>query len=305
METDFEFSFPLRVTGAPAELSFVCSRNAPVDVDWTSARLVFEEGEDAQPADFQWYRFGDFDLVRIRDHADHYVWDDRILCHLFRPDYAYLAEIQLLGMVLGLWLERRGRPALHASGAVVDGHAVAFLANKGGGKTTTATALVAAGYPLLTDDLLAIDQRGVVPLAHPGYPQLRLWPEQADHFLGGHEDLELVHPEYTKRRVIVGEGGFGSFAAEPVPLHRIYLPQREARSGVSVERLRPQQGLIELIRHTFLPREVHRFGWQPQRMAALARLLESVPVCRLRYPDGLDELPQLVAAISHDVANHL
>jgi hypothetical protein len=311
MTSDFDFSFPLPPGGGEPDLVFSCQLHAPEGVGLEGAERVFAEGdEEGGPPAFEWFRCGDFDLVRIREHADHYVFHDRIVCHLRRAEYGYLAEIQLFGMVLGLWLERRGTLALHASGAVVGDAAVAFLATKGGGKTTTATAMVAAGDPLLTDDLLALDLTGDEVCAQPGYPQLRLWPEQADHFLGGHEHLDLVHPAFTKRRVVVGgPDGFGELADGPRRLRRIYLPAREepgAAAGdhaVRVEPVAGQQALIELVRHTFLPQEVHRFGWQDRRLAELGRLVAEVPVRRLRYPSGLERLPALVRAIRADVAD--
>ena len=65
--------------------------------------------------------------------------------------------MRLLGPVIAYWLERAALPVLHASAVAVGGEAAAFLAGSTGGKSSLAAALVAAGCPLLSDDLVAIE----------------------------------------------------------------------------------------------------------------------------------------------------
>jgi hypothetical protein len=282
---------------------FTCGDTPPIDVEFDAATCVLDlplGGQDGA-ASISFHQLDGLDVVRIANDADHYVWPDRIVCHLHDPSLTWLVEIQLLGMVLALWLERRGTPTLHASTVVVDGAAVAFLGTKGGGKTTAATALVAAGHPLLVDDLLALELTGREVLAHPGYPMLRLWPEQADHFVGSHDDLPLVHPSFTKRRVTVGDG-FGSHRTTPAPLRRIYLPVRQDGGEVIIEQIPSREALIETVRNSFLHDAVHSFGLAGPRLPMLAEVLRHASVRRVTYPSGFDRLPDLVAAIEADLA---
>jgi hypothetical protein len=301
--TDFPFRWPLPSTSRAADLRFDCVGTAPVDADLEAAPSVLDiplvYGEDTVGISF--HRLSGVEVVRFHRHSDYYVWPDRIVCHLHRPDQAWLVDIQLLGMVLALWLELRGIPTLHASTTVVAGRAVAFLGTKGGGKTTAATALVAAGHPLLVDDLLALELDDREVLGQPGYPVLRLWPEQADHFLGGHADLPIVHPEFTKRWVQVGQG-FGSHQTVAAPLHRIYLPARRDDGEVVIAPVRSRDALIATVRNSFLHDAVHGFGLAGRRLGQLAAALETVRVRRITYPSGFERLPELVAAIEADVA---
>lgn len=220
---------------------------------------------------------------------------DRIDCRLLDPGHAHLVELRLLGPVLALWLELRGIPALHASSVVTDGCAVAFLSGSGGGKSGMAASLLEAGHPLLADDVLPFEP-GAAPLARPGYPQMRMWPRDAERFLGSAEGLERIHPRYSKLRVPVGEGGFGRFHSDSAPLGGVYLVERPGPSGSAgnsapehrprIEPLPPHRALIELVRHSFTPRLVEAAGLQPRRLEVLARLVEQVPVRRLVVPSG-------------------
>jgi hypothetical protein len=155
--------------------------------------------------------------------------------------------------------------------------------------------------PLLVDDLLALELDDGQVLGQPGYPVLRLWPEQADHFLGGHADLPIVHPEFTKRWVQVGQG-FGSHQTVAAPLHRIYLPARRDDGEVVIAPVRSRDALIATVRNSFLHDAVHGFGLAGRRLGQLAAALETVRVRRITYPSGFERLPELVAAIEADVA---
>lgn len=83
----------------------------------------------------------------------------------------------LLGPVMGFVLLLRGAFSLHASAVVVEGQAVALLGAAGAGKSTAAAAFARLGYPVLTEDVTALADRGDRFLAQPGYPLIRLWPE--------------------------------------------------------------------------------------------------------------------------------
>jgi len=305
MATAYAFAGPAPPAAGTPDLMFNCSDQAPLDVDWGAGELVDAQGPRPDGrSDFVFHRFLSHDAVRITDATDFHVFDDRILCHLLHDRHRYLVEIALLGMVMALWLERRGVPTLHASAVTIGDRAVGFLATRGGGKTSTAAACTAAGHPLLTDDLLALGEEATGLTGKRGWPALRLWPDQGHHFVKDYEHAPLVHPDYDKRRVPVGTG-FGTFAAAPAPLARLYVPERhpDASTPVTVTPLTPQEALVTLIRHSFLPREVQRYGLQPQRLRTLGRLVAEVPISVLRFPTGFDRLSQVVGAIEADVAS--
>lgn len=253
------------------------------------------------------YRQDGYLVLRFTEVADFYLWPDSIVCHLLDPDYDYMVEIYLLGVVFSIWMELRGIPALHASAAVVEDRAAAFLATNSGGKSSLAATLMQAGHPLLTDDVLPLERPGeTLFLGRPGYPQMRMWPDQARRFLGCYENLEIVHPAYSKRRVPVGEDGLGTLRDEPVPLACFYLPERrdsiEAGTGIEIVPVSRAEALMSLIGQSFVPRTVEALGLQKQRLGFFASLVGKVPVRRLIYPNGFDHLPNVRRAILDDLA---
>lgn len=290
--------------GSP-DLTFSVHPLAPAPPLWQQTAPIYaspwqtENGESASLL----YRTSGFEVLRFPGLFDFYLWTDRIVCHLLDPSAGFLVEIRLLGPVFAYWLERRGMPALHASAVAIDGRAAAFFSTHGAGKSGLAAALMRAGASLLTDDILPLEERNGVFLGRPGYPQMRMWPDEATWFLGGCDDLPLVHPDLSKRRIQVGPDGFGTFRDDPLPLACLYLPDRlpDQEAPVELCEISPRDALIELLRHSFTPLLVEAAGLQPARLDLLSRLVLQVPVKRLRYPSGFDRLSAVADAVRRDL----
>jgi hypothetical protein len=242
-------------------------------------------------------------VFHFSEVVDFYVLDDGVAYVLLDPAYAHMVELHFLGYVMSYWLERAGWLALHASAVVSHGHAIGFLSNHGGGKTSLAATLIAHGLPLLTDDILAVRRAGPEVVGLPGYPQMRMWPELARHFLG-HDDLEIVHPGLTKRRVPVGDGTFGSFDTVARELAVLYIPRRREDGPVEIADLSSGAALFELVRHTFLHGVVQNSELSQQRLRALGAIVERIPIRTLAYPSGLDRLPEVARVVLLDADRH-
>ncbi|NOZ06934.1 MAG: hypothetical protein GXP41_11400 [Chloroflexi bacterium] len=305
LSTDFRFANHLLPgTGTP-DLTFACVDQPPdssqQDATVYTSPYRAEDGESVLVL----RHANNYDILHFAHTADFYVWPERILCHLLNPDYDYLVEIHLLGPVLSFWLERQGLPALHAAAVVVDDRAIAFLSANKGGKSSLAAAFMQAGFPLLSDDIVPVERAGGAFVGRPGYPQMRLWPEEAQHFLGCYEDLDLVHPMLSKRRVPVGGDGFGDFCDHSQPLACLYLPERRdpANSGAQIEivPVSPRDAVFELIRHSFAVRMAEAVGLAAQRLDFFAQMAGQVPVRRLVYPSGFEHLPRVRDAVLADL----
>ncbi len=210
-----------------------------------------------------------------------------------------LVEIRLLGVVFAYWLERQGLPVLHAAAVAAPRGALAFLGSNRGGKTCLAAAFVRAGWPLVSDDLLPVGDgvrfalAGTV-VALPGLPQLRVWPDLAAVLHPDWTNLRRAHPGLEKRRILVGAGhGFGTFHGEALPLDRLFLPERRDGGEIEFEVIPPREALLELLKHSFLPRQVAAAGWEAARLERLARLAERIPLVRLCYPSGFERLDEV------------
>ena len=206
----------------------------------------------------------------------------------------------MLGPALALALYQRGLFILHASAVAIDGTAVAFLGGHGWGKSTMAALLHARGYPVITDDVTAVDldHNTVVP----SFPQLKLWPEALRVLSRPAHNLPQVHPDLEKRAFRFSEG----FASCPLPLQRLYV--LSIGQPTAVEILQPGRMFEEIIRHWYGV----RFG--PPMFDALDRrahflqasqLTRTVPVRRLQRPATLMDDPELPRTIEENILQDL
>ncbi len=178
---------------------------------------------------------------------------------------------------------------LHGSCVSRDGNALCIAGRAGAGKSTLAAALVARGAKFVSDGVTIVDPDSA--LAQPGPATRRLW-DDAIRWLGDDPEkyppLEVGPP---KRVCPVPEG---DLVQDPPKLQKIFIV--EDSEALDIERLGPQESVIELIRHGFLSPwlDVKEAPKLTQLSAAVARL---VPVFRLRRPKQLDALEATVALL--------
>ena len=298
----FPFRGSLAKGEAPPDVTFNCSCKERPPAERIPDRLAKEPSENRLLLN----RGADRDLLTIVGRAEFAVGADEITASIFDPQAERFMEIWFLGTILAYWLERQGIPVLHAASVAAGGGAVGFMASNKGGKSSLAATMLQAGCSLLSDDCTALRLQEQTIFASPGQPQMRFWPDQADHFLGHHEDLERVVPDESKRWVPVGPSGLGSFFDRLTPLRCLYLPSRQdpaqRETAIEIKSLGSMEAVMELIRNSFIPHVVEAAGWQAQRLEFFAELIRRVPVRRLTYPDGVKQLPRVRDAILEDLA---
>lgn len=233
-------------------------------------------------------RYGDGTTFRLSAALDE-------LRFHWRPPYTLEdAATYLLGPVLGFVLHKRGVTALHASAVEIDGRAVAFAADAGMGKSTTAAAFARAGHRVLTDDVCALFRRDGAFFAQPSYPRVRLWPPSVVGLYEHEDALPKLTPNWDKRGLDLDD----AHRSEPAPLTRVFL--LAYNDGDDLPRFRPaagQEALLHLVRHVYgrvLADEEDR----ARDFDLLADLVARVPVTWLTLRDDLGALDEVVARVS-------
>ena len=207
-----------------------------------------------------------------------------------------VVRLLLLGPVLAVLLHQRGLLVLHAGVVEMGGGAVLFLGGPRWGKSTIAAALYHRGHCLVADDVAAVRTDTAVPLALPGIPQLKLWPDTVAALGEPLDTLARLHPKFEKRSRPTVRG----FATNPVRLARIYvLAEGE---GHAIEPLSPQEALIELVRHTYAARLLRAMG-AAAHFRRCGSLIGRIPIRRLRTCRSLDLLPALVRMVEEDAVD--
>jgi hypothetical protein len=208
-----------------------------------------------------------------------------------------VVQTLVANLACGVLLHQRQVITLHASAVAVEGQVVAFIGDKGWGKSTMASALYRRGHRVITDDVLGIDVTPQGPaLARPGVPQLKLWPDSVSGVLGEPpKELERVHEQSEKR--------VRSFSPPtsplPKPLASIYVlgGGREVR----IENLSPRAAFRYLLPHAYTRRILQDTRASDWHLKQLTQLLSHVSVSRLLRPQDLSLLPEVADRIEGEI----
>ncbi len=201
---------------------------------------------------------------------------------------------QTLGAAL--WLELQGVPCIHANALAVGKGAIGIIAPSRTGKTTLTAALLEAGLALMTDDMLALHPAGGQWEVHPGWPQLRMWPDTARRYAGdGADRLPRVHDRFEKRVVHLEPHGRYAFCNRKRPLERLYLLERMEAGEGEIEQtvIPPGEALVHLLQNSMLADAYQALGLEQRRLRLLAGVLDEVPLIRIRYPSGPQPLDRV------------
>ena len=297
--TQFEFANRLLPTDRVPDLSFATVDSPPIaGKDW---------GPPVRSEAGQWalHRVANTEVLHFVEEADFFISPGRIDCYLPNPAKGHIVEIRLLGGVLAYWLERQGVVALHAAAIVTNEQAVGFVAGNGGGKSSLSAELMRRGHHLLTDDILAVDLHNDSLRVFPGYPQMRMWPREAEHFLGNPEGFSQVHPSFAKLRVPVGADGVGPFRGEPANLGALYfLTASDDVDGLAFHTVPPREALVLLARACFAAPLAGSLPNQADRLRVLGAIASQVPIRTLMLPPGSSRSPEVADAVLDDLARH-
>jgi hypothetical protein len=192
------------------------------------------------------------------------------------------AATYLLGPVLGWVLRLRGLTCLHASAVTIGGFAAAFVGHAGAGKSTTAAVLARRGHSVVTDDIVALVEKGGAFVAMPAYPYLCLRTDAVKLLYGSDEALPAFSPSWDKRRLQLAENRL-RFEEQQLPLGSVFLlGERSAEPEAPfVEAVPPKEALLALIGNSYATNSLDG-EMRKSEFELLGRLANRIPVRRLR-----------------------
>ena len=218
-----------------------------------------------------------------------------VVCDLVGPelrDHRYVRRI-IYTKALPVVVLQRGAVVMHASAVVVDGRAAVFLGSRNTGKSTTAAAFHAAGYPVLADDIvgLRLDDEG--PSVLPGVPQLRL------------DAAAVAALDVDEARISNRSGSENRYlnltpVANAVPVGAVYvLVEGEP---VAVDPVAGSEQFFQVVGRTFHDGFLADVDVTPTGFGQVGAVIDAAPVRTLRRPTRYDALPGVVEAVAADLA---
>lgn len=196
----------------------------------------------------------------------------------------------LLGACMAVALHQRGYLILHASAVKVNNKAIAFIGNKGWGKSTIASAFIAQGYKFITDDVLAINLKDDKPIVYPSFLQLKLCPDAIVSMGEDPETLPRVTSQTAKRQYKPSH----NFDANPVPLGSIFLLNKA--DVLKISQIAAGDSILPLFAHSYGARfgkELLHLG-EAEHFLQCSHLANQVGIYSLQRPSDISLLADTV-----------
>jgi hypothetical protein len=240
-------------------------------------------------------------LVRVTKNAICYEWNDLGTALIRNGNEVFIDplpgvaseefSIFITGSILAILLNQRGILVLHAGAVVINGKAIAFLGDKGAGKSTLSACLQSRGHEFITDDLVPITFDGGLVQISPGFPRIKLRADSVKSIGLDWESLPEVHKFIDKRSY----QDFDNFSTEPVNLSRIYILAENP--AIEIKKLESAKAFIEITKHTYLARCLQATGQVAEHFQQCKALISAVPVYSLARPHNYNVLPEIASQI--------
>jgi hypothetical protein len=190
-------------------------------------------------------------------------------------------------------LRRRGYYLVHAFAACKDGRCVLIVGPSGSGKTTTGLSLLLAGWQLLSNDMVLLEERrdGVYALPTPGGVSIR---QQSLTLLPGLQaiigDIPLVNGKYE----LIGQQLVNGRWPEAARITAVYFPQIEERQETAVSPHSPALCLAQLMEESMDRWDGATFM---DHMNILQKISQQAAAYRLHLSPNLSQLSAIIKPV--------
>jgi len=217
---------------------------------------------------------------------------------LFEPAPGIDAEsvrVFLLGSGLGALLFQRGLLVLHGNAIRIGDGALVCVGPSGVGKSTLAATFMRRGFPILADDVVAVDREC---RALPGLPRIKLWRDAADRLAISTEALPRIRPALDKFDYPLGEG----FCATPLPIRWVVTLASHNEPDIVMESIRGKDRFLPLRSNTYRVRYMDGMALRNEHLKLVGRLAGRITLARVMRPQSSFAVDELVDMILNDIA---
>lgn len=203
-------------------------------------------------------------------------------------------RVFVLGSCMGALLMQRNLFLLHGNAIKIGDGGVAFVGKSGAGKSTLSAAFFKQGYPILADDICAINTQGEIA---PSFPQIKLWQDAALALGIETSSLRKIRPSIEKFGVPLT----GQFHSESLPLKVIYILHPHNKDEFHFETIAGASKLPPIKNNTY--RRTYVKGLKKEKIYFLqsAHIANRTDIVKISRPSEGFKLTELTDLIKQDL----
>jgi hypothetical protein len=204
-------------------------------------------------------------------------------------------RVFLLGSALGSMLLQRRLLVLHGNAIRIGDGCLICVGPSEVGKSTLAGEFMRRGYPILSDDVVPIDDKG---LAFPGIPQIKLTEDAADRLDIKTEGLRAIMPNDPKFAVPLSAE---QFCSTPVPVGWVYVLSPRQQDKVHISSLQGMKRLPALRENTYRLEFLEGMALWPDHLRLCGQLSSQARMSELSRPEDGGTVTEIADAILADI----
>lgn len=209
----------------------------------------------------------------------------------------HMVDTWMYGTVFAYILQYNGYLVLHGSAVMYNDTAIVFSGNSGAGKSTLAAKLNSRGYPLLTDDIVAISHNKEHKLVmSPGHNKVKLWSNALEHFGLPNHNLKPILNKVNKFELPIT-----LHQETPVKISAFYeLNHHDIINHIFLEKVLGIEKINLLIHNTYrygmLLKLENGLKTHLKQIGELANSISTYRITRPSHKYLLDELADMIEA---------
>lgn len=210
-------------------------------------------------------------------------------------------RLYILGSCMGAILMQRHIFPLHGSAISINGKAYAIVGHSGAGKSTLASAFLAEGYQLLTDDIIPLSfSKNGQPSVIPTYPQQKLWQETLTQFGYDSSKYKPIVKRKTKFAIPVTD----QFTDQTLPLAGIFELVKSTKNQIALRPLNKFKMLETIFTHTYRNNFIQGMNLREWHFHTAINIVNQVEIYRLSRPVTSFTANELVACIVRTIGDN-
>src|SRR5690625_1534699 len=192
-------------------------------------------------------------------------------------------RLYILGTCMGVVLMQRRILPLHGSCIAINGKTYAIVGDSGAGKSTLASAFINRGYPLLTDDVIAVKlSQDNIPFVTPSYPHQKLWQESLEQFGIQSDQFKPIYGRETKFAIPLTD----SFSDKPIPLAGVFALSIGEQNDIKILPVQKLERFPILYYNTYRNFMINRSGLMEWHFNFSANMLNKLDFYHIMRPNS-------------------
>jgi hypothetical protein len=209
----------------------------------------------------------------------------------------------LVACIMSFILLLREIFSFHASAIGINDKAIVLVGDSGAGKSTTAAAFAKLGYPVLSDDLVALRDDRDRCWVQPAFPMIRLWEKSVVALFGRTDALpEIVpnRPLWNKQYLNLERDGY-QFQDKELSLGGIYFLSSRSSDCAKpyINPISSQEALLSLVANNYSAHFMDKAS-RAKEFEMLGRILQKVPARQVTQSNDISHISYLCEAILTD-----